>query len=91
MLIDVAVRVNRWLAEHKRLVSIVTWTCFGIVCADYARFIDLPTIVVIPFWIGVIVNVLRWTLWQSMIKPLIDARMAEPASGSEAAGTTPTT
>lgn len=42
MPIDVAVRLNRGSA-HKRRVDIVTWTCFAAVCADYTRFIDLPT------------------------------------------------
>jgi hypothetical protein len=89
MLIDAAVRANRWLAAHQRLVSFITWTSFGIVCADYARFIDLPTIIVVPFWIGVILNMLRWTLWQSWIKPIVDARTAEPGDISKATGETP--
>ena len=75
MLIDVAVRVNRWLAAHKRLVSIVTWTSFAVVCADYARFIDLPTILVVPFWVGVVLNVLRWTVWEGTVKRKVQARI----------------
>lgn len=87
MPIDLAVRLNRWLADHKRLVVIVTWTCFGVVCADYARFIDLPTILVIPFWAGVVLNVLRWTIWEGLVKPKVQRRIAEeaakPPPGSE--------
>jgi hypothetical protein len=77
MLIDVAVRVNRWLVEHKRLVSIITWTSFAVVCADYARFIDLPTLVVLPFWAGVVLNLLRWTVWEGMVKQRVLSRVAE--------------
>jgi hypothetical protein len=83
MMMDFAVRVNRWLEAHKGLVAIVTWTCFALVCADYARFIDLPTILVVPFWAGVVLNVLRWTVWEGMLKPRVQARTAEE-SGSAA-------
>jgi len=78
---ELALRVNLWLAEHRRLVAIVSWTCFALVCADYARFIDLPTIVMIPSWAGVVANVLRWGVWEGMVKPKVEARIAEAAGG----------
>lgn len=88
MLFALAVRVNRWIAAHKWVVRILTGLCFAAISADYAGFIDLPTIVVVPFWIGVIFNMLRWTLWRSRIKPLIDARMAQAEAKTRAAGET---
>ena len=80
MPVDLAVRANRWLAEYKRLVGIVTWICFAKVCADYARFIDLPAILVIPFWAGVVLSMFRWTVWEGLVRPKVQARAAEEES-----------
>jgi hypothetical protein len=77
MLMNAAVRMNRWLASHRRLATVVGWTCFALVCADYARFIDIPPILLVPFWAGVVLNVLRWTVWEGLVKPKVEARMAE--------------
>ena len=81
-MMDLAVRVNRWLAAHKRLVAIVTWTCFAVVCADYAGFVELPAILLVPFWAGVVLNVLRWAVWEGHVKPIVLAR-ADEADAAE--------
>jgi hypothetical protein len=73
----IAVRMNRWLAVNRRIVSIVGWACFAVVCADYARFVDLPALVVVPFWAAVGLNVLRWTVWEAFLKH----RLASASSG----------
>jgi hypothetical protein len=76
MLMETAAKVNGWMVANRRLVSIVSWTCFALVCADYARFIDLPTVLLVPFWGGVILNVLRWAVWEGMVKPRLAAKLA---------------
>lgn len=80
MPIDLVMRVHKWPAEHRRLVGIVTWTCFAVVCADYARFIHLPTILVVPFWVGVVLGMLRWTVWEGLVRPKVQARIVEEES-----------
>lgn len=77
MLMNAAVCANRWLASHRRLTTVVGWTCFALVCADYARFMDLPPILLVPFWAGVVLNVLRWAVWEGLVKPKVEARTAE--------------
>ncbi len=83
MLMIAAAKANGWAIEHRRLVSAVSWTCFALVCADYARFIDLPTFLLVPFWAGVVLNVLRWAVWEGMVKPRLAARVA-PAEADAA-------
>lgn len=79
MLRQNAIRLSRWANRHSRAFNIVGWTCVAVVSADYARFIDLPTIVTVPFWAGAVLNVLRWGVWEGMMKP----RMAAAAAAAE--------
>ena len=73
-----ATRVNRWLVANERTFAIAGWICFAIVCADYANFIDLPTLVVVPFWAGVVLNIMRWTVGEALLKPrLVGASTGE--------------
>ena len=75
--IALAARVNRWLIANKRLIDAGSWICMAFIWADYARFIDLPTILKVPFWIGVFAGVLRWTVWHTFVRRWLMARIAE--------------
>jgi hypothetical protein len=86
MALERTVRLSRWANRHSRAFNVVGWTCFAVVSADYARFINLPTIVTLPFWAGVVLNVLRWGVWEGMVKPRIEAAgegQERVTSGSE--------
>lgn len=76
-LVALAARINRWLVANKRLIDALTWICMAVTWADTARFIDLPTIVKVPFWAGVVAGVLRWTVWQTFVRRWLMARIAE--------------
>lgn len=85
-LIALAARINRWLIANKRLIDAGSWICMAFIWADYARFIDLPAILKVPFWIGVFAGVLRWTVWRTFVRRWLMARIAEtekPVPGSE--------
>lgn len=79
MLLEQARAVNGWFAANERLVSIVGWVCFAVVCANYAGLIKLPTLVAVPLWAGVIANFLRWGIWEALLKPKVERAMTERA------------
>lgn len=62
-------RVDRQAHRFRRVLSGVGLVCFVLITADYARFIDLPAVVIVPLWLGVLLNMLRWAIWEGMIKP----------------------
>lgn len=59
------------------MLSIIGWACFILITADYAGFITLPTLVALPLWLGVILNLFRWAVWEGMIKPRINAHLEQ--------------
>lgn len=66
-------RFDQQLLRFRATLNVVGWVSFALISADYARFIDLPTVVVIPLWCGVLFNLFRWALWEGMIKPRLPA------------------
>lgn len=70
-IISIASSVGRQAHRFRRVVNVVGIVCFVLITADYARFIDIPAIVVVPLWLGVFLNMLRWAIWEGMVKPSI--------------------
>ena len=91
-LLDLAARVDREVYRARNLLTIAGWLCFALITADYAGFIALPTLVTVPLWLGIVVSLLRWALWEGMVKPRINTHdnhregvgtLSQPSSGSE--------
>ena len=59
----------RAVERHKTSLNIAGWLCFAAVCADYARFIELPDIVMIPTAIGGMLTAVRVVVWESFVEP----------------------
>lgn len=85
-MIETAVRINRWVERHSRLVAIGTWTAFAVVCAHYARFIELPEIVVLPVMVTGILSGLRYAIWDGWLKRRLDARTRAAETVENAGG-----
>jgi hypothetical protein len=83
MVIDWAVRVNRWAERHKRLVAAVTAAAFALSCAHYARFVRLPEIVALPVVATGLLTGLRYALWDGWLKPRAKARARQAPEGGE--------
>jgi hypothetical protein len=73
-LISIALRIDRQVLRYRTVLNLVGWTCFVVVTADYAGFINLPPFLTIPFWFGVILNIFRWGIWEAMVQPQIQVR-----------------
>lgn len=91
-LLELAARVDREVYRARHLLIIAGWLCFALVTADYAGFIALPTLVSVPLWLGIVVSLLRWALWEGVVKPRIIAHdnhregigtQSQPPTGSE--------
>lgn len=76
---DKALMLNGWLVRNNLLVSIIGWACFAVICANYAGFIKLPTLVAVPLWAGLIANFLRWGIWEGLLKPHVERAIIERA------------
>lgn len=70
---ELAALLDRQMQRVRAPLAFVGWLCFALISADYAGFISLPTLVTIPLWLGIAVNLLRWAVWEGVIKPRIDA------------------
>jgi len=70
----IAARIDRQALRFRTLSNVIGWACFVIITADYAGFIDLPPFLAIPLWLGVILNIFRWGIWEAMVKPHIPTR-----------------
>jgi len=70
-MITIASSVDRQAHGFRRVLNVVGIVCFVLITADYARFIDLPAVVVVPLWLGVLLNMLRWAVWEGVVKPSI--------------------
>lgn len=73
-LTSIALRIDRQALRYRNILNLVGWTCFVVVTADYAGFINLPPFLAIPFWLGVILNIFRWGIWEAMVKPRLQPR-----------------
>ena len=67
--------VERQAQRFRTTLLVVGIACFAIITADHAKFIDLPTLAKLPLWIGIILNVLRWAIWEGMLKTSVRASM----------------
>jgi hypothetical protein len=83
MLIEASVKVGRWMERYRVLVAVVMWTAFGLVSADYAGFIDLPTFILLPVAATGLLTGLRYMLWEGFLRPRVIKRMHE-STASEA-------
>lgn len=54
--------------RYKTPIATLGWLAFAAICADYADFIDLPTLLAVPAWIAATLNILRWALWEGLLK-----------------------
>jgi hypothetical protein len=70
------IRIGLWIERHRRLVDIASWTVFAIVCARYAGFIKLPVILDIPAQAAALMAGLRYAVWDGILKPRVEARIA---------------
>ena len=73
------IRLHNWLDRHRRAFAVATWGVFAVICADYARFIDLPDLLKIPVWTAGILTGLRYALWDGLIWPRIRKRSQDQA------------
>lgn len=85
-MITIASSVDRQAHRFRRVLNVVGIVSFVLITADYARFIDLPAVVVVPLWLGVLLNMLRWAIWEGMVKPWIQKSSQRD---SRLGGTTP--
>ena len=83
MLFDALVRANLWAERHKTLANILGGISFWLVCADYARFIDLPEIVTLPALVTGLLTGLRYALWEGWLKRELAAAAAAGEAGAE--------
>lgn len=60
---------DRQVHRFRTALNVVGWVCFALITANYARFIDLPALITIPLWLGVLLNVFRWAIWEGMLRP----------------------
>ena len=74
----------RAIERHKTSLNIAGWLCFAVVCADYARFIDLPDILVIPTAIGGILTAVRVVVWENFVKPRFENSAQDGAAKTDA-------
>lgn len=75
MLVDQAATLNAWFQRHNRIINLIGWMCFAVISANHAHLIDLPTFVAVPLWAGFIGNLLRWGLWEGLLKPKAHSAM----------------
>jgi hypothetical protein len=75
-LLSIVPRIDLEASRYRSALNVLGWVCFGIITADYARFINLPALVIIPLWLGVLINIFRWAIWEGMVKPHV-RRLAE--------------
>lgn len=73
--IAIAAQIDRQALRFRTLLSVVGWVSFIMITADYAGFINLPPFLSIPLWLGAILSILRWGIWEAMVKPQILARV----------------
>lgn len=71
-LIAIFTRIDRQLLRFRSALNVAGWLCFGLITADYAGFIELPSLVTGPLWFGVLLNIFRWAIWEGMIKPQVE-------------------
>lgn len=75
-------RLYRFFGRHQALFGVIGLASFALVCADYARFIELPDIVTLPAAIGGILTGVRYALWETVVKP----RYLAATGGEDATG-----
>lgn len=71
--------VDAWLHRHARLVGTIGAIWFALTCADYAGFIHLPRLLVIPASLGVVLAFLRYGVWEAFVTPEVEARRRREA------------
>ncbi|MBY0521205.1 MAG: hypothetical protein K2P79_12365 [Sphingomonas sp.] len=76
-------RIDAVADRHRQLLSAVGALWFGLVCADYAGFIALPSFVLIGGTPGLIAAVAYNALWWGVLYPRVEARRQtrRPARG----------
>lgn len=70
-------RIYAFAARHQTAFNVVGWSCFALICADYARFIALPDFITLPAAAGGILMGARYLLWNGVIKPRFEGAKAE--------------
>ena len=73
-MIDLLARADRWTGRHRRWLAAVSAIAFWLVCADYARFIDLPELVTVPTMVAGMLTGVRYALWEGWLQPKVRAR-----------------
>ena len=76
-------RAYRFAARHQAALNIIGWVCFGLVCADYARFIELPDLVTLPAAVAGVLMGARYVLWDGVIKPRFEKSEESKALSSD--------
>ena len=76
-MIDLLARADRRAERHRRWIAGASAIAFWLVCADYARFIDLPNIVTVPVMVTGILTGMRYALWEGWLQPKVKARAQE--------------
>lgn len=76
-IITIASRFERLAHRFRLVLNLVGIVCFVLITADYARFVDLPSIVTVPLWLVVLLNMFRWAIWEGIVRPWIQAPSGE--------------
>lgn len=85
--IDVLIdRMDAVSARWNVVLAVVTVAWFIASCADYAGFIDLPVILPLSGWVGLLPAALWNAVWWSFAYPRIEARRAKRNSMENANG-----
>lgn len=71
-----AERIKRETDRFSPILNGIGWVSFALITTDYAGFVDLPTLVSVPLWLGFVVACFRWAVWEGLIKP----QMLPPAN-----------
>lgn len=66
-------------------ISVIGWIGFAAVCADYARILDLPTLLAVPLWAAAIVSFFRWAIWEGFLKERV-VKAIDAARSSDGGG-----
>lgn len=77
MIDDLIDRADAFNARWHIVLAVLGAAWFALSCADYAGFVDLPVILPLSGWVGILPAVIWNGVWWGFAYPRIEARRAE--------------